>query len=72
MNYYNYFTEIEEHFVQRRGKYLLISPMGLELDCSVAGLGCSAPCRSTRHRSCHGQLRREEAAFPKGKLAFLL
>jgi len=27
MNYYNYFTEIEEHFVQRRGKHLLISPM---------------------------------------------
>jgi len=27
MNYYNYFTEIEEHFVMRRGKHLLISPM---------------------------------------------
>jgi hypothetical protein len=27
MNYYNYFTEIEEHFVKRRGKHLLISPM---------------------------------------------
>jgi hypothetical protein len=27
MNYYNYFTEIEEHFVRRRGKHLLISPM---------------------------------------------
>ncbi len=27
MNYYNYFTEIEEHFVKRRGKSLLISPM---------------------------------------------
>ena len=27
MNYYNYFTEIEEHFVKRRGKNLLISPM---------------------------------------------
>jgi hypothetical protein len=26
MNYYNYFTEIEEHFVKRRGKHLLISP----------------------------------------------
>ena len=26
-NYYNYFTEIEEHFVRRRGKHLLISPM---------------------------------------------
>jgi hypothetical protein len=27
MNYYNYFTEIEEHFVRRRGKHLLVSPM---------------------------------------------
>ena len=27
MNYYNYFTEIEEHFVKRRGKHLLLSPM---------------------------------------------
>ncbi len=27
MNYYNYFTEIEEHFVRRRGKHLLLSPM---------------------------------------------
>jgi hypothetical protein len=27
MNYYNYFTEIEEHFVKRRGRHLLISPM---------------------------------------------
>ena len=27
MNYYNYFTELEEHFVKRRGKHLLISPM---------------------------------------------
>jgi len=26
MNYYNYFTEIEEHFVKRRGKHLLVSP----------------------------------------------
>jgi hypothetical protein len=27
MNYYNYFTEIEDHFVRRRGKHLLLSPM---------------------------------------------
>jgi hypothetical protein len=27
MNYYNYFTEIEDHFVRRRGRHLLISPM---------------------------------------------
>ena len=27
LNYFNYFTEIEEEFVRRRGKPLLISPM---------------------------------------------
>ncbi len=27
INYYNYFTEIEEHFVKRRGKHLFVSPM---------------------------------------------
>ncbi len=31
MNYYNYFTEIEEHFVRRRGKHLLISPLDWSL-----------------------------------------
>jgi hypothetical protein len=31
MNYYNFFTEIEEHFVMRRGKHLLISPMDWNL-----------------------------------------
>jgi hypothetical protein len=31
MNYYNYFTEIEEHFVKRRGKHLLVSPMDWNL-----------------------------------------
>ena len=27
MNYFNYYTEIEETFVRRRGKHLLLSPM---------------------------------------------
>lgn len=27
MNYFNYFTEIEETFIRRRGKHLLLSPM---------------------------------------------
>ncbi len=27
MNYYNYYTEIEETFVRRRGKNLLLSPI---------------------------------------------
>jgi hypothetical protein len=31
MNYYNYFSEIEEHFVRRRGKHLYISPMDWSL-----------------------------------------
>jgi hypothetical protein len=31
MNYYNYFTEIEEHFARRRGKHLLVSPMDWSL-----------------------------------------
>lgn len=26
-NYYNYFTEIEEHFVRKRGRNLLVSPL---------------------------------------------
>jgi hypothetical protein len=31
MNYYNYFTEIEEHFVRRRGKHMYISPLDWSL-----------------------------------------
>jgi hypothetical protein len=31
MNYFNYFTEIEEHFVRRRGKNLIVSPMDWSL-----------------------------------------
>jgi hypothetical protein len=31
MNYYNYFTEIEEHFVRRRGKHMLVSPLDWHL-----------------------------------------
>lgn len=27
LNYFNYFTEVEEEFVRRRGKHMLISPM---------------------------------------------
>ncbi|MFN7928351.1 MAG: hypothetical protein U0Y68_10470 [Blastocatellia bacterium] len=27
MNYFNYFTEVEEEFVRRRGKHLLVSPL---------------------------------------------
>ena len=31
MNYYNYFTEREEHFVRKRGKHLLLSPLDWNL-----------------------------------------
>ncbi len=31
MNYYNYFTEIEEHFARRRGKHLWVSTMDWSL-----------------------------------------
>ncbi len=31
MNYYNYFTEIEEHFARRRGRHLWISPLDWHL-----------------------------------------
>ena len=38
-NYYNYFTEIEEHFVRRRGKHLLVSPMDWHLIASWRNAG---------------------------------
>ena len=41
MNYYNYFTEIEEHFVRRRGKHLLVSPMDWHLIASWRNAGVS-------------------------------
>jgi len=31
MNYYNYFTEVEEYFVRRRGKHLYVSPLDWSL-----------------------------------------
>jgi hypothetical protein len=31
MNYYNYFTEIEDEFVKRRGRHILISPLDWSL-----------------------------------------
>lgn len=40
MNYFNYFTEIEETFVRRRGKHLLLSPLDWALieDWQVRGM----------------------------------
>ena len=40
-NYYNYFTEIEEHFVRRRGKHLLVSPMDWHLIAAWRNAGVS-------------------------------
>lgn len=31
MNYYNYFTEVENEFVRRRGKHMLVSPLDWSL-----------------------------------------
>jgi len=39
MNYYNYFTEIEDYFVKRRGKHLLVSPMDWHLIASWRNAG---------------------------------
>ena len=39
MNYFNYFTEIEDAFVRRRGKHLLLSPMDWALIESWKAMG---------------------------------
>jgi hypothetical protein len=39
LNYFNYFTEIEDAFVRRRGKHLLLSPMDWALIESWKGMG---------------------------------
>ena len=61
MNYYNYFTEIEEHFVKRRGKHLLISPMdwgliaawrdaGVPLQVAIRGIDIAMDAFFSRQR----------------------
>lgn len=39
MNYFNYFTEIEDTFIRRRGKHLLLSPMDWALIESWKSMG---------------------------------
>jgi hypothetical protein len=39
MNYFNYYTEIEDAFVRRRGKHLLLSPLDWALIESWKGMG---------------------------------
>ena len=61
MNYYNYFTEIEEHFVKRRGKHLLVSPMdwgliaawrdaGVPLQVAIRGIDIAMDAFFSRQR----------------------
>jgi hypothetical protein len=64
MNYYNYFTEIEEHFVRRRGKHMWVAPMdwaliatwrdsGVPLNVALRGIDIAMDhfFASPRHRS---------------------
>jgi len=61
MNYYNYFTEVEEHFVRRRGKHLLVSPLdwsliaswrasGVPLNVALRGIDIAVDGFLARHR----------------------
>lgn len=61
MNYYNYFTEVEEHFVRRRGKHLLVSPLdwsliaswrasGVPLNVALRGIDIAVDTYLTKHR----------------------
>jgi len=61
MNYYNYFTEVEEHFVRRRGKHLLVSPLdwsliaswrasGVPLNVALRGIDIAVDGYLARHR----------------------
>ncbi len=61
MNYYNYFTEVEEHFVKRRGKHLLVSPMdwgliaawrdaGVPLQVAIRGIDIAMDAFFSRQR----------------------
>ena len=43
MNYYSYFTEIEEHFVRRRKKHLLVSPLDWALIQTWKEMGIPLP-----------------------------
>lgn len=61
MNYYNYFTEVEEHFVRRRGKHLLVSPLdwsliaswrasGVPLNVALRGIDIAVDNYLAKHR----------------------
>jgi hypothetical protein len=61
MNYYNYFTEIEEHFVRRRGKHLFVSPLdwnliaswrdsGIPLNVVLRGIDIAMDTYLSKHR----------------------
>lgn len=64
LNYFNYFTEIEDHFVRKRGKHILLSPldwtlietwqqMGIPLHVALRGIDRAMDlfaARQLRHR----------------------
>jgi len=60
-NYFNYFTEVEEHFVRKRGKNLLVSPLdwclievwkqdGVPLQIALRGIDRSFETALKRHK----------------------
>ena len=50
LNYFNYFTEIEDAFVRRRGKHLLVSPLDWSLMESWKAAGVDADIAAPRRR----------------------
>jgi len=60
-NYFNYFTEVEEHFVRKRGKNLLVAPLdwclielwrdcGIPLQVALRGIERSFETAERRHK----------------------
>lgn len=67
VNYFNYFTEVEEHFVRRRGKHLLVSSldwaiieswkdMGIPLHIVLRGIDRVFDAYEANHRAASGRL----------------
>lgn len=67
VNYFNYFTEVEEHFVRRRGKHLMISSldwaiieswkdMGIPLHIVLRGIDRVFDAYEANHRAASGRL----------------
>jgi hypothetical protein len=67
VNYFNYFTEVEEHFVRRRGKHLYVSSldwaiieswkdMGIPLHIALRGIDRVFDAYEANHRASSGKL----------------